>query len=252
MNYRKALVTLSFALAFSPGPSPAVTVITSLPHTINAPGVFVLKQSLSYSSGTGNAISVAASNVTIDLSGYTITNTADQSTTTANCIYGNNEGNLTVENGQIFGFEYGVYMNGPTSASLNAGHVVQAVHFNNCTGVGVFFQYGDNCLVQNCQFFSIGTTTGGVLVNSSAAGVDIYSLTGGSRIYRCQALNTPLGFSAGTNGTQGSYLEQNLATHCTWSFHFNDAYEAYRDNASFGATTAAFYLGNDFGGNHSQ
>jgi hypothetical protein len=39
---------------------------------------------------------------------------------------------------------------------------------------------------------------------------------------------------------------------CNYGFAFGDGKEAYRDNASFGSTTAAFNGANDFGGNHSQ
>jgi hypothetical protein len=87
MNTLKVLAAFTVALVFGPAPGPAQTVITSLPYTISTAGVYVLNQPLSYPSGTGNAITVKASNVTISLNGYGITNTSDQTKTSAVCIY---------------------------------------------------------------------------------------------------------------------------------------------------------------------
>jgi hypothetical protein len=254
MNYLKTLAALTVTLAFSAELSSAQTIITTLPYTISTPGIYALSHPLAYSSLSGNAISVMASNVTINLNGYGITNTADQTKTTANAIYGSNVENLTIENGEIFGFFRGIFVTGPSSGiSFNAGHIVQNLRLAYCTGVGIYLQYVSNCLIQNCLVSIIGTTGGGVQVNSFAFGISVRSLGGGTRVYRNQVFNsTGDGFFALANGSQGAYLEQNLATNCKFGFDFLDTVEAYRDNASFGATTAAFNGGNDFGGNHSQ
>jgi hypothetical protein len=61
---------------------------------------------------------------------------------------------------------------------------------------------------------------------------------------------TETGF-VGVGNIQGAYFEQDLATDCAFGFAFGGTKDAYRDNATFGCTTA-FSAGNDFGGNHSQ
>jgi hypothetical protein len=255
MNSLKSLAALTIALLISATLSSAQTIIASLPYTISTAGVYVLDQSLSYSSGSGIAITVKASNVTINLNGYGITNTSDQTTTTAIGIGAYNVENLTVKNGEIFGFKYGVYLNGPTTGlSFNAGHVVQSLRLAYCTENGILLDYADNCLIQNCQASSIGRTGGGIKLNNSAIGISVTSLTGGTRIYRCQVLGaTSAGISTGSVGSQGSYVEQNLATDCRIGFYLVDGREAYRDNPSFGATSEPF-LGTptDFGGNHAK
>jgi hypothetical protein len=252
MNTLKVFAAFTVALVFGPAPGPAQTVITSLPYTISTAGVYVLDQPLTYPSGTGNAITVKASNVTISLNGYGITNTSDQTKTSAVCIYANNVENVTVENGEIFGFYEGVLLNGPANGTnFNIGHIVQNLRLAYCIGYGIFLDYASNCVIQNCLLSSIGITGGGARF-PGAIGIAIFSLNGGTRVYRCQVFNSvSYGFFTGTAGSQGSYLEQNVATTCPAGFGFLDMSEAYRDNASLGCTSS-FIGGNDFGGNHSQ
>ena len=200
----------------------------------------------------GIAITVKASNVTINLNGYAITNSSDQTTTNAIGIGEYNVENLKVENGEIVGFKYGVYLNGPSSgASFNLGHVVQGLRLAYCIYAGIYLNFADNCLIQNCRLSSLGTTGGGVKVGFFSAGIYVISLKGGNRVYRCQVLNAATTGFVGIGGVQGSYWEQNLATNCTFGFAYGNNRDAYRDNASFGCTTP-FSAGNDFGGNHSQ
>jgi hypothetical protein len=252
MNALKTVVAPALVLIFSSTLSSAQIIISSVPYTINTPGAYILTQSLHYTPGSGNAITVTASNVTINLNGYGIINTSDQTKTTATCVFANNVENLTVENGEIFGFTNGIDLEGPgVGLNFNVGHIVQNLRLAYCTLHGILLNRASNCLIQNCQLSSIATTGGGVVVNF-AYGVEIFSLAGGTRIYRCQVSNATLvGFLTQAEGSQGCYLEQNLATNCDFGFAFQDTVEAYRDNASFGCTTA-FSGGNDWGGNHSQ
>jgi hypothetical protein len=111
MKYLKPLI----ALIISATLSSAQTVITSLPYTISSAGTYLLNQTLHYPLGSGNAITVTASNVTLDLNGYGIINTATQTTTTATCIFASNVENITIENGEIFGFQHGIHLLGPTT-----------------------------------------------------------------------------------------------------------------------------------------
>jgi hypothetical protein len=251
MNYRKTIAALTFALVFCPVLVSAQTVISSLPYVITAPGIYVLNQTLTYPSGSGIAITIKAPDVTLNLNGNAIINTSDQTTTTAIGIGEYNFSHLTIENGEIFGFRYGVYLNGPSSnPNVNIGNVVQGLRLAYCTLNGIRLENTDNSLVQNCQLSSIGTTGGGVHVGLGY-GIIVFSLNGGTRVYRCQVLGaTETGF-VGVGNIQGCYFEQNLATNCAFGFAFGGTKDAYRDNATFGCTTA-FNGGNDFGGNHSQ
>jgi hypothetical protein len=161
MNYLKTLAALAFALIFCQSLCSAQTIIGSLPYTITTSGTYLLNQSLTYSSGSSIAIRVKASDVIINLNGYSITNTFDQTKTTAIGIGACDVENVTIENGEIFGFQYGVYLNGPSSGtSFNSGHVVQGLRLAYCTFRGIFLENANNCLVQNCLLSSIGITAG--------------------------------------------------------------------------------------------
>ena len=78
----------------------ARTPISSLPFTISSSGSYYLTKNLSVSSG--NAITINASGVTLDLNGFTITSTAASATGTAILINGAFQ-NITILNGFIQG-----------------------------------------------------------------------------------------------------------------------------------------------------
>jgi hypothetical protein len=255
MNYLKTVAALSIALAFTSTLSSAQTVISSLPYTISTAGVYVLNQTLHYPTGTGNAITITASNVILNLGGFGIINTSDQTKTSATCIFANDVENVTIENGEIFGFYHGIFLAGATSGTnFNTGHVIQNLRLAYCTIDGILLETVSNSLVQNCQLSSIGATGGGTVVHSNAAAVLVTSaVPGGNRVYRNQVLNSPFGivcfYSSGTN--TGCFVEQNLATGCNLVGFDLQAEDAYRDNAAFNCATA-FNGGNNISGNYSQ
>ncbi len=69
----KTTLILLAALLCAPVITQAATVISSLPYTISAPGIYLLRNNLA-AKGT-DGIDVNASNVTIDLAGYTVAQT---------------------------------------------------------------------------------------------------------------------------------------------------------------------------------
>ena len=88
----------------------ACTTITSLPITISAEGRYCLDSDKSVNMGAGNAITINASNVEVDLQGWTITNIAPPS----NYAYGVYVGpgpdtveNTVVKNGRLVNFYRG-------------------------------------------------------------------------------------------------------------------------------------------------
>src|SRR5436190_21610576 len=76
------------------------TPISSVPLTITAAGSYYLTGNLTV--GTGNAITVAADQVTIDLNGFTISSTASPPSGTAVLLSGARQ-DVTVRNGRIRG-----------------------------------------------------------------------------------------------------------------------------------------------------
>ena len=98
---------LAFAagLTLSSVTSYAQTPIASLPYTVSSGGNYYLTQNLTYSGAAGNAITVNASNVTIDLNGYQLFSPNSNNSVG---IYGNNVSNVSIKNGAIAGFTFAI------------------------------------------------------------------------------------------------------------------------------------------------
>ena len=75
------------------------TPISTLPFTISSSGSYYLTENLHFTEASGDAITVTASNVTIDLMGFTLSSAAE---VTGNAININGDG-CTVKNGSILG-----------------------------------------------------------------------------------------------------------------------------------------------------
>jgi hypothetical protein len=83
----------------------SVTKIISLPYTISAPGEYEVTGDLTVNGTDG--IDVKASNVTLDLGGFSITQLGSAGTTTG--VNDSSSNNVVVENGTISGFNRGVF-----------------------------------------------------------------------------------------------------------------------------------------------
>jgi hypothetical protein len=115
------------------------TPITSLPATLSSQGVYCLKQDLSTAVTSGNAITVAVNNVTIDCNGYKLGGLAAGTTTRAYGIRADGRLNTVVRNCNVRGFYSGVWMQG------GAGHVIEGnrLEGNTYAAIGVFQSDGD-------------------------------------------------------------------------------------------------------------
>ena len=161
---RAQLTAAAGATALTSGTGP-LTITT--PLAITKPGTYYLTQNIVVSGATCNGINVTANNVTVDLNGFTISTTAS-STYSASVdnsgIYAPNVSNLTVRNGSINGFFYGVFIaasansQGAIDDSISYGHLVEDLRLNHNTVVGVLLQGGDS-VVRRCQVISTGGTT---------------------------------------------------------------------------------------------
>jgi hypothetical protein len=89
------------------GPPTVGTKITSLPRTITAPGYYYLGSNLSYSGG--DAITVDADNVTLDLGGFVLTGPSNNNYAAVSML---SRSNVEVRNGTVTGWAFGVVGNG--------------------------------------------------------------------------------------------------------------------------------------------
>jgi len=122
--------------------------IASLPYTINSGGNYYLTQNLTYSGANGDAIDVNASNVTIDLNGYELV--CSNSNTVTRGIFAGNVSNVSIKNGAIAGFRFGIELIPEGGSNVNFGHLVDGVRFINDYEAVVFYMT-NGCVVRNCQ-----------------------------------------------------------------------------------------------------
>ena len=108
--------------------------VPRVPFTIALPGVYCLARSLATASPTGTAITIAASDVVLDLNGRTLDGSPAGSATQAIGIGASGRSNVTVKNGTVRGFQTGIQL---TSVPGTHGNVVETIRADRNTVVGV-------------------------------------------------------------------------------------------------------------------
>jgi hypothetical protein len=103
---------LLLLVSMAVGTASAQVNITKLPYNINKPGRYQLYSSLTYN-GIGNAITINASDVSLDLRGKIITgNRTVALTNETAAIFATGRSNITIQNGTIRNFFRGIYIEG--------------------------------------------------------------------------------------------------------------------------------------------
>jgi len=125
------------------------TPITSVPATITAQGIYCLTGNLVTSQSSGNAITINAPNVTIDLNGWKVGGSGAGTSTQAYGIY-STANNVTIKNGIVRGFYVGIYVGG-------SGDVVQDVLADTNYYVGIWLA-GSGALAEHNQVVNTGNT----------------------------------------------------------------------------------------------
>ncbi|SRR5581483_3825332 len=138
------------------------TTIAALPHTITAPGIYCLKNSLN---AAGNAITVNADDVVLDLNGHALNGNG-----TGVGVGAADRSRVTVRNGTIRGFVSGVQL---TTTGKSEGHVVEDLRLEANRSVGVEAD-GRGVVVRNNLIIGTGTGAGsgvftiGIFVNGGS------------------------------------------------------------------------------------
>ncbi len=135
----------------------------TFPYNITAPGSYYLTQNLNVTAG--DAITITASQVTLDLNGFTISSTASPAAGTA-VLLNNGNSDITILNGHIKGgvtydgstysgngFANGIY--DPASATQNVR--ITGVTVSGCLSYGILLNQGASSnLVESCAVQTIG------------------------------------------------------------------------------------------------
>ena len=190
-------------------------MINSVPYTISNPGAYTLGQNLTIQANT-NAIQINASNVSVDLGGYTLAETAGG--TSEGITVSSGLSNVTIQNGAITGFALDVVF------GSGSGHSLTNVQLLNFSSIGLLV-LANNCLIENCSM--VGAT------GASATGIYIWVAGGvgvrNNLISECNngiyenSVTTPNALIANyeancTNGlylSSGSKYQGNVTTGCT-------------------------------------
>lgn len=141
----------------------SVIIISSLPTTINSPGQYKLDVSGYFST---TPITINANDVTLDLGDnylvrYTSTNNTDKGVYIAP-----NLTNITIRNGTIRGFFYGIHYDDQTQSRTCT---IDNVKIQECTFRGIVCS-GRMNIVKNCIIYGIRGTT--VYQNPFAMGIE--------------------------------------------------------------------------------
>lgn len=188
------------------------TPILTAPFTISAPGSYYLTTNLSVT--TGNAITIAANGVTLDLSGFTISSTAASATGYGILLSGGLQ-NLTIKNGFIQGgvinngsgvysgggFAYGIRYSssGPTNVLVSRISVVGVLDD------GIYLGDGPSMVVESCTVATAGGKGILATIIRGSSAVDCGSVAiFGNQVTDCN------GQSTGSTGLDG-----NTANNCS-------------------------------------
>jgi parallel beta-helix repeat protein len=210
-------------LLFTPALSGGATVIGSVPYTITTPGQYVLQINLT-TNGTDGII-VRAVMVAINLNGFTLTNTqAIENSNNSGILI--ERSNVTVQNGTIVGFSWGVLTNDSSQDIIQNLQLI-----NNRIGVTIY-RGGRGHLVQDCYIVGKGKTSTdaaeGIDIDGAASSVqvknnqisDLYyagihcDSQQGSAIIHNYIANTNYGLLLGNS----VYYQGNVVTNCTTPF----------------------------------
>jgi hypothetical protein len=156
MRVISSMLSLLVLSAAARAESTDCTEITSVPTHIFTPGVYCLKQSLSYSGVAGSAIQINVGDVVIDLNGHVLDNSSAGAGTISVGINGQNLKNVTVRNGTIRGFRFGVQLTDLGDNSM--AHVVEELLLDRNTTAGINVS-GQGSVIRNNRIVRTGGST---------------------------------------------------------------------------------------------
>ena len=139
--------------------NPACVPIASAPYEIRSPGLYCLAGNLTYATGSGAAILILTDDATVDLNGFSIAGTGG-SGTFATGVFAQARRGITIRNGTIRGFLYGILLgdDGAQGWAQGGGHLLRDLQLvrNYFRGIRV---EGRADVVERCRIADTGGTT---------------------------------------------------------------------------------------------
>jgi hypothetical protein len=161
--------------------------IDSVPATITTQGTWCLRQDIATAITSGEAITIATNNVTIDCNNFKLGGLAAGAGTNATGILASNRLNATVRHCNIRGFYRGLYF----TDSAGGGHTAEDNRFDGNTYMGLWME-GDGSVVRRNRVFD----TGGSTLTSNAYGMATF--------YSVDVMDNTISGVAATSGGNGN------------------------------------------------
>lgn len=149
------------------------TPISALPYIIESPGSYCLTDNL-VNNTDQNAITIAASGVVLDLKQFTISSYNSRSDNASFGIFSLNCRDITIKNGFIKGFMYGIYLSDKLGSdadpgSVSGGHVIDNMTIKDNFFRGIRLEGAYN-IIKNSTITGVSGTT--VFSNAFAIGIE--------------------------------------------------------------------------------
>jgi parallel beta-helix repeat protein len=177
--------------------------INSCPVTITKPGTYNVNKDLVCNTN-GNAITISADNVTLNLKGHILLGPQTGLFTSTGVSVGAQQ-NVIVENGTITGFSYGVLLQG------SAFSTVSGIAARGNTNIGIYVASGHNNTLSGCNlsrnpqgivcYGAVGTIANNTANSNGSVGIFV-----GGTLIMVQ------GNTANSNGSFGIYVAFSGAT----------------------------------------
>jgi hypothetical protein len=230
----------------------ACGAINSVPAVISTPGIYCLTHSLVTSAASGYIIDVQANNVVIDLNGYRLAGLAAGPGTTAIGIHADHRQNITIRNGIIRGFYYGIMLEGD-SPPFSQGHLIEDIRADQNTRMGIVVIGGLGNIVRRNQVVATGGTTVPAGDGPPYA-IGIAVLGDGNRVVDNDVMTVIRGNEQAAIGitiAEGSdgFAGNNRISQADNGVMFSNATGKFRDNLTSSVTTP-YTGGTDAGNNH--
>ncbi len=169
-----ALFSCAHTISSAHAETTLCTEITALPFIVTAQGVYCLKNNLNVNLSAANsaAITINTGNVIIDFNDFRVNNQAPLATNQAIGVFAQDRKNITLRNGFIRGFYYGIFLD-EVAIDGSENHLVEGMKIADSGNGGIQLE-GDNSIVRDNRVLNIG---GGP--SSSAIGILLQMVTGG-------------------------------------------------------------------------
>jgi parallel beta-helix repeat protein len=198
-------------------PAGVGTPIASLPYTITQPGFYYLQKNLS-ATGAGSAITITASEVTLDLMGSSLTGPG-QGSGTAGISIPTGVKYVELRNGQIKNFYWGI-----SAAGTGSNHRLINLKVSNCF-MGIFVGAQNSSIIE-CQVMGNyrgieGGSMGAVVDKNTAAFNTEYGfIVSGSKGIVTNNTATSNGYGFWLGASSGQLVDRNASygnIHWNWN-----------------------------------